>query len=104
MYLTFPNAPKFKLVLLPGMYGTGELFKDFMSALPADFWSTALCYPNDVCLSYSDLLRLVQFSVEGSEPYVIVAESFSTPLAIQFAATNPPSLKGLVLSAGFAKM
>lgn len=73
-----------------------------MKALPKDFVSIAPCYPNDVCLSYADLLGLIEFSVPASEPYVIVAESFSTPLAIQFAATNPVNLKGLVLSAGFA--
>ena len=45
---------------------------------------------------------MVLNEVPVSEPYVIVAESFSTPLAIQFAGKNPPNLEGLVLSAGFA--
>lgn len=36
-----------------------------------------------------------------SEPFVLVAESFSTPLAIQYAATNPPNLKGVVVCTGF---
>jgi len=33
---------------------------------------------------------------------MLVAESFSTPLAIKFAATNPVGLEGIVLCAGFA--
>lgn len=100
------NASETKLVLLPGMYGTGELFADFAEALPDSILTQAVGYPNDVSLSYAVLRNLVQSRVQSwvspSEPYVIVAESFSTPLAIQFAATNPANLKGLVLSAGFA--
>ena len=95
------NAPEHPLVLLPGLHGNGELYKDFMKALPATFVCKGLIFP-DVSLSYEHLLRLVQFSVEDSPPFVLVAESFSTPLAIKFAAMNPPSLKGVVLCASFA--
>lgn len=90
------------LVLLPGMHGSGELFSDFMRALPQDFASTAPSYPNDVCLSYADLLRGVESSASEYGPFVMLAESFSTPITIQFAAGTHPNLKGLVISAGFA--
>jgi pimeloyl-ACP methyl ester carboxylesterase len=90
-----------KLVLLPGMYGSGELFVDFVEALPTAFSVQVVGYPNDISLSYVELLELVRTSVPD-EPYLIVAESFSTPLAMQYAGTNPPNMKGLVLSAGFA--
>jgi pimeloyl-[acyl-carrier protein] methyl ester esterase len=33
---------------------------------------------------------------------MVIAESFSTPLAIKYAATKPVGLEGLVLCAGFA--
>ena len=65
-------------------------FADFIEALPIGFVAQAIGYPNDIPLSYAELLELVRSCVPISEPYVIVAESFSTPLAIQFAATNPP--------------
>ncbi len=84
------------------MYGTGELFADFAEALPSEFTAQVVGYPNDVYLSYPQLLDFICAAVPASEPYVIVAESFSTTLAIQFAATCPVNLKGLVLSAGFA--
>lgn len=96
------NACPTKLVLLPGMYGTAELFADFEAALPGMFAAERIGYPNDRFLSYAELLELIRLRVPASEPYVIVAESFSTTLAIQFAATHPENLKGLVLSAGFA--
>ena len=96
------NSLAMQLVLLPGMYGTGELFADFVEALPGAFAAQVVGYPNDKFLTYSELLDLIRSFVPGSDPYVIVAESFSTTLAIQFAATHPSNLKGLVLSAGFA--
>jgi len=83
------------------MHGTGELFSEFMTMIPDPKHIEALHYPPDVGPSYSQLLGAVQFFVPASDSYFLLAESFSTPLAIQFAATNPPNLKGLILSTGF---
>jgi pimeloyl-[acyl-carrier protein] methyl ester esterase len=58
-------------------------------------------YPTDRSLSYSQLTTFIRSATSMSEPFVLVAESFSTPLAIQYAAKNPPNLKGLVICAGF---
>jgi pimeloyl-[acyl-carrier protein] methyl ester esterase len=91
-----------RLVLLPGMHGTGELFSAFMSLMPKTKQIEALSYPVDVSLSYLQLLGVVEASVPASDSYYLLAESFSTPLAIQFAATKPANLKGLILCAGFA--
>jgi pimeloyl-[acyl-carrier protein] methyl ester esterase len=92
-----------RLVLLPGMDGTGELFRDFVKALLENFETKVARYPSDSSLSYPELADLVKSTTDLSEPFVLIAESFSTPLAIQWAATNPPNLKGLVLCAGFAR-
>lgn len=59
-------------------------------------------YPTDTCLSYSELAGLVRSTVPLSDAFVLVAESFSTPLAIQYAAACPSNLRGLILCAGFA--
>lgn len=63
----------------------------------------APCYSPDVAVSNCELLGVIQSFVPASDPYFLLAESFSTPLAIQFAAANPHNLKGLILAAGFAK-
>jgi pimeloyl-ACP methyl ester carboxylesterase len=96
------DRPRLKLVLLPGMDGTGDLFADFANALPEAFETVIVRYPTQRFLSYSELSDLVRASCPTSEPYVLVAESFSTPLAIQYSATNPLHLTALVLCAGFA--
>jgi pimeloyl-ACP methyl ester carboxylesterase len=84
------------------MHGTGELFDAFMRCMPEPKHLEGMYYPADVRLSYSKLLRGVQAFVPSEEPYFLLAESFSAPLAIQFAATKPINLKGLILAAGFA--
>jgi pimeloyl-[acyl-carrier protein] methyl ester esterase len=90
-----------RVVLLPGMDGTGELFAGFIESLPSSFRTETVRYPTDTFLSYLELMPFVQSTIPPGEPFVLVAESFSTPLAIQFAAMNPPNLRGLVLCSGF---
>jgi pimeloyl-ACP methyl ester carboxylesterase len=72
-----------------------------MHALPGGWRKSAPHYPAEVLVSYDKLLRMEQ-SVAPEQPFLLVAESYSTPLAIRFAATRPEHLKGLVLCAGFA--
>ena len=91
-----------RLVLLPGMDGTGKLFSEFVAALPRSFETVTVRYPTDRPLSYLELGGIVRDACPVSEPFLLVAESFSTPLAIQYAATNPTNLEGVVLCTGFA--
>lgn len=96
------QTQRVKLVLLPGMDGTGELFSEFAAAFPEEFETTIIRYPTERCLSNSELEDLIRAACPVSDPFVLLAESFSTPLAIQYAASNPVNLVGLVLCAGFA--
>jgi pimeloyl-[acyl-carrier protein] methyl ester esterase len=91
-----------QIVLLPGMDGTGDLFADFIEALPPDIKATVIRYPEAGPQTYTELCRFLETSVATSGPYVLVAESFSVPLAIQWAASGKAGLKGLVLCAGFS--
>jgi pimeloyl-[acyl-carrier protein] methyl ester esterase len=89
------------LVLLPGLDGTGDLFADFIAALPKSWATTTVVYPTDSFLSYTDLAAFVSAAVPQVERSMLVAESFSTPLAVRYAATNPAALVGVVICAGF---
>jgi pimeloyl-[acyl-carrier protein] methyl ester esterase len=84
------------------MDGTGELFSEFIAALPETLEAVAVGYPTGRHLPYSELENFVRAACPISEPFMLIAESFSTPLALKYAATNPASLKGVVLCAGFA--
>jgi pimeloyl-ACP methyl ester carboxylesterase len=93
-------TPK-NLVLLPGLDGTGQLFADFLPALPRTLTPTVVTYPTNRFLPYSELVQLVSVAVPKTEPFVLLAESFSTPIALKYAGTNPPNLAAVVICAGF---
>ena len=81
------------LVLLPGLDGTGDLFSNFVEALSPSLEAKIVRYPADRPLSYVDLFPIALNSIP-TKPFVLLGESFSTPLAVRLAATNPSSLKG----------
>lgn len=91
------------LVLLPGLDGTGQLFGDFLKILPRSLTTTIVSYPTNRFLPYSELVQLVSSAVPQTEPFVVLAESFSTPVALKYAATNASNLAGVVICAGFAR-
>jgi pimeloyl-[acyl-carrier protein] methyl ester esterase len=89
------------LVLLPGLDGTGQLFADFLAALPDTFASVVVAYPPNQFLSYRDLTQIVRSAAPKVEPFVLLSESFSTPVALEYAASNPSNLRAVILSSGF---
>lgn len=87
-------------MLMPGMDGTGDLFEPLLDSLPAGCEPRIVRYPTDTFLGYSELEASMELP-KGD--FVIVAESFSGPLAIRLAAKRPPNLRALVLVATFAR-
>jgi len=47
-----------KVVLLPGLDGTGILFKPFIDALPSEANIQVISYPSATKLSYQELTEL----------------------------------------------
>ncbi|HJR74136.1 MAG TPA: alpha/beta fold hydrolase [Luteimonas sp.] len=93
-----------RAVLLPGMDGTGELLTEFAVALAPEFEAIVVAYPNEVALDYAALTELAAERLPRDEPFLLIAESFSGPIAIELAARKPEGLIGLVLCASFAKV
>lgn len=92
-----------KIYLLPGFDGTGDLFAGLVQCLPRDLEIHIVRYPKDEYRSYDELVKYLETIIPESEPFLVLAESFSAPVAIQIAAQNRPNLKGLILCAGFAR-
>jgi pimeloyl-[acyl-carrier protein] methyl ester esterase len=90
-----------KLVLLPGLDGTGLLFEPLCRELSPAITPEIVSYPTQQTDSYSELLELVRSKLPTGEPYVLLGESFSGPLAIRLAAERPPGLRGVILCASF---
>ena len=91
-----------KLVLLPGLDGTGKLFVEFLKDLDLGSSAQVVSYPPDIPLGYDELEPLVRAALPTRGRFVILGESFSGPLAIRIAAHPPPALVGLILCVTFA--
>jgi len=90
-----------RLVLLPGLDGTGELFAPFIDAL-GGFATQVVVYPPDRAMTYAEHESFVRDQLPTHEDFVLLAESFSGPIGISIAAAAPARLKGLVLCCTFA--
>ena len=91
------------VVLLPGLDGTGELFEAFAAALDPQVCPIIVRYPGDQILSYPALLESARAQLPARMPFVLLGESFSGPIAIALAASEPLGLVGVVLSCSFAR-
>jgi thioesterase domain-containing protein len=70
------------LVLLPGMDGTGELFAPFLAALGPDQAVVVVRYPTDRELGYAELEQVARAALPVDQPFILLGESFSGPVAI----------------------
>ena len=89
------------VILLPGMDGTGDLLRALADQLSLHRPVQLFAYPRDRPLSYA---QLASYVVERApnRPFVVLGESFSGPIAIEIAATDPRAV-GLVLASSFAR-
>jgi pimeloyl-ACP methyl ester carboxylesterase len=94
---------KMTLVLLPGMDGTGALFEPFIAALGNEFNIRVVTYPVTGALGYEELEAIAQTFLPVEEPYVILGESFSGPIAVSIASLGNPNLKALILCCTFVR-
>ena len=91
------------IVLLPGMDGTGTLSAEFVTALQPEVEALVVSYPNDPALGYTELERIARSWLPATRPFLILGESFSGPIAVSIAATQPPGLVGVVLCGSFVR-
>lgn len=86
-----------KLVLIPGMDGTGELFGPLLAALPEQDCQV-LPLPATGPQDYTTLTQYVQSQIP-TEPCVLLGESFAGPMAAQLA--DLPQVKAVIFVATF---
>ena len=89
-----------KLVLLPGLDGTGLLFQPLMELLPDDIGIQLISYPTDQALGYSGLTEYVANRLP-TEKFVLLAESFSGPIAYRIAQRKLKHLQSVIFVASF---
>ena len=89
-----------KIVLLPGLDGTGLLLSRFVEALSENYSTQVIRYPSNELLQYHELADLVLKQLPH-EDFILLAESFSGPIAYLVAQTKPKNLKSLIFVATF---
>lgn len=67
----------------------------------AGFDVRVMRYPDDASLGYQALEVAVRSLLPSTQPFVLLGESFSGPIAIAIAARPPPNLVGAVLCCTF---
>jgi pimeloyl-ACP methyl ester carboxylesterase len=92
-----------QLIILPGLDGTGARITPFLRELDRTVPVRVVKYPPDRPMGYAELESLVRQTLPHDERYVLLAESFSGPIAIRVAADPPSGLAGLILCGTFAK-
>jgi pimeloyl-ACP methyl ester carboxylesterase len=89
------------VVLLPGADGTAELFEGFIKELPTNVQVVTIKYPTEATLDYEQLAELAFDELPREKPYIIIAESYSGPVAIALATRPAGDLRAIVLVASF---
>jgi pimeloyl-ACP methyl ester carboxylesterase len=88
---------------LPGLDGTGARFADFIREIAPAVDARVIPFPTDEPLGYAELETLVRRALPADRRFVLLAESFSGPLAIRIGADPPRGLAGVILCGTFAK-
>lgn len=89
-----------RLVLLPGLNGSSRLFDPLLAQLK-EVSLQIIELPGQGPQDYSSLANAVAEQLPITDPFVLLGESFSGPLAYRLALKNPNSLKGLIFAASF---
>ncbi len=89
------------LVLLPGLDGTGLLFKPLLECLPSHFKITVISYPKHEFLTLDQQIHHIQ-NLLPQQAFYLLAESYSGSVAIRMASQAKAPILGLILCSTFA--
>ncbi len=88
---------------MPGLDGTGLSFEPLLPFLSANTKITIIRYPTDKLLSFEETVECAARQIPAGDLPIVIAESFSGPVAIQMIGSGRIKAKALILCATFAK-
>jgi pimeloyl-ACP methyl ester carboxylesterase len=92
---------RLKILLLPGLDGTGNLFEHFRKLLPSTLTSCVCPLPTDGDQRPESLAQNLAGTYLLNDDVVVVAESFSGPVAYELIRNYGSKIKGVVLVSSF---
>ncbi|MFC5740907.1 alpha/beta fold hydrolase [Dyella tabacisoli] len=96
------NTVEPSFVLMPGLDGSGRLFEAFEARLPKDIARQRITYAASLPATIDAYVGHVQAQLPAHGRHIVLAESFSGPIAIHLAHRLGDRLSGLILCASFA--
>lgn len=96
------SSEKLKLVVLPGLDGTGKLFAPFVANLPPSIEPVVIQYPMNNYFTLNEYANFVESQLPPGK-FALLAESFSGLVALQLLPKISSRLTCLVFANTFAK-
>lgn len=94
---------KLHIVLLPGLDGSGRMFRPFLEKLPLDCKVTVIAYPGDRHIPFEDLPGFIIPQLPKDERLLLVGESYSGPVITALSQRPELQVTALVFVATFAR-
>ncbi len=88
---------------MPGLDGTGISFEPFAQVLPPDIDVQIVRYPVDKFLTFDETVTRAEDQIRADDTTIIIAESFSGPVAVALVGSGRVRPAYLVLCATFAR-
>ncbi|MDA8139324.1 MAG: alpha/beta hydrolase [Desulfobacteraceae bacterium] len=92
-----------KLIFLPGLDGTGISIEPLRKILPSEVKVQTIRYPAKERLNIDQTVQWAADQITPKEEVVVLAESFSGPVAVVLVASGRIRAKALILCATFAR-
>jgi pimeloyl-ACP methyl ester carboxylesterase len=96
------SSNNIKLVLLPGLDGTGDLFNPFITQFPDPGNIITITYPTDRFIPFEALPDYIISRLPNDQPLILLGESYSGPVAALLASKNKLDVRGVIFVATFA--
>ena len=96
------KAKQTTMVMLPGLDGTGLVFEPLLKQLPDEIDAQVVRYPANRMMSFQEHVDFARKQLPQKKPCVLLAESFSGPVALQLLAEPPKNLVGVIFVSTFA--
>ncbi len=90
------------LVLVPGLDGTGDLFKPFLKVLPKELNTLIIRYPKDKVLTFEEIVAVVNNQIPKNKTILILAESFAGPVVLNLLRNYKFDVKNIIFCTTFS--
>jgi len=95
------RAPR--LILLPGLHGTMQLSAPLLRLIPDSLRPAVITFDDAGEQTYDAIYRAILPRIPLDEPMMLLAESFSGPLAIRFAVEHRQIVRGVIFSGSYVR-